>query len=273
MTIFPIVVPVSCSQIRSDLTQRFLLFLLISFFLKLKSQSNSTGPAVSKTNTSIIVSRDKRLDTNDYTRRAIDHLKQASRSNGIMLLWAAPCHWQAYDLKRISESIVGQQLCSSQSRGPDFLTTVARKKNKPQLKCGALCFLFMKGQEYKEINGQVCRWEYNRKLLLCINVCPTFPQGRCPSHISTVKAYIIHAAATTVVESHLNEWNNGVSVLAQTDGWRWFRKRQRLNPRWPSLSVLSRAVFGVMISSHGLHNLMGLNPIRSDAHAKYFRGV
>lgn len=112
------------------------------FFLKLKSQSNSTGPAVSKTNTSIIVSRDKRLDTNDYTRRAIDHLKQASRSNGIMLLWAAPCHWQAYDLKRISESIAGQQLRSSQSRGPDFLTTVARKKDKPQLKCGALFYLW-----------------------------------------------------------------------------------------------------------------------------------
>lgn len=135
-----------------------------------------------------------------------------------MLLWAAPCHWQAYDLKRISESIAGQQLCSSQSRGPDFLTTVARKISRSW---SVAHFFIYEGDEYKEINGQVCRWEYNRKLLLCINVCPTFPQGRCLSHISTVKAYIIHAVATTVVESHLNEWNNGVSVLAQTGGWRW----------------------------------------------------
>lgn len=40
--------------------------------------------------------------------------------NGIMLLWAAQCHWQAYDFRRISESMKGQKLCSSELAGVWF---------------------------------------------------------------------------------------------------------------------------------------------------------
>lgn len=78
-----------------------------SFLFFLNFESNQFNrPHWEQTSMSVIVCRDKRLDTNDYTRWAIDDLSKPIlvNSNWIMLLSAAQCHWQAYDLRRISES-------------------------------------------------------------------------------------------------------------------------------------------------------------------------
>lgn len=136
---------------------------------------------------------DKRFDIKRYLWRTTDDLNHPIRAfkKRLMLLWATQHHGPTLLFhKKELVKVLGQQqqLCMSTAICGSGIWTWF-----PDSSCKKISARWTEYSEEKNMGGKrpTCWWEYNWKLLLCISMCPTFPETWCPSY-QHGNTYIIH---------------------------------------------------------------------------------